>query len=418
MASTTGAAAWSKHFEPVFTRVDYVQTIMNKESALYDESGNKILKINKGTGVYVLKTSAYQSKTPITLVENPSTVYYTSFNNIQKPKSKMASGIKLKPQDFPSVPFGQAITNRYLIEQLITDIEEIRTDLEPTLRDYMIDLVGYWGGTMSANQKAEVVKSYKKLKEGKAEVAKDFSELLGALACISNGNLIPGVKVPKDTKIKLPREGNAPLADYFLIHEKFNGGQLTMSAKSGTATNTLKPQDIIKLLTSQNKLSTWGQTDVYKLMKLLTETSTVLGPFYAINFVMKKQIVSDKALLYAKDNFKVANFSNKKYEHALFGNLMKLLGYSVLKPPSIGELFYYTEKKVVEEANKSYNATKIFEAATSGAVTYIKYSISDSKPEGEFTVLVTDGAKADKKNIKWRSKNDTRRAADKIGLQP
>lgn len=413
--ASTGATAWSKHFQPIFQTKKYVETVMKKESTLEDETGKRILKIDKGTEINVLKTSSYQSKTPISLKSDASTVYYVTFDHIQKPKSKRASGIKLKPQDFPHINFETNISYQNLVGSITEDLAEYRPDLDPKLVNYLEELLFYWSNMSSTT--TDVSKAYKKLTEGKAEVAKDFGEMLGAIACITKG-IIPGIKISKDTKIKFPRAGNAPLADYFLINKNFNGGQLTISAKSGNTTNTLKPKDILDLLKSQNKTSLWSSKDIYKFMQLVVDTPTALFPFYGINYVMKKEILNKKALDYANANFKVSNFSNKKYDVALFANLFKLLGYDLTKPPTIGQLFYYTEKYVITKANEKLNPTDIFEAATSGAVTYVKYSISDSKPQGEFTVLVSDIVKSDKKNIKWRSKNDSNRAADKIGLQP
>jgi hypothetical protein len=412
--ASTGIEAWRRHFEPVFQNNFYVETIAKSDSTLYDDKGSAVSRILKGSSILALKTNTYSEKAPVVFKENTSIVYYMTFNNIQKPKSKMASGIKLKPQDFPSIRFEMNMSVRDLYKAIVEDIE-YREDLDPALRDYLSELLVYWSGMMTTSQ-AEVAKSYKKVTEGKAEVAKDFGEMLGAFACITKG-IIPGVKVPPDTKIRIPGAGNAPLADYFLINQNFNGGQLTISAKSGDTTNTLKPKDILNLLKNQNKTSVWSSRDIYKFMQLVVDTPTVYFPFVGINFIMKKEILNNKALA-AANNFKVSNFSEKKYEHALFANLYKLLGYNVITPPSIGELFYYTEKYVINKANENLNPTEIFEAATSGAVTYVKYSISDSKPQGEFTVLVSDAVKMDKKNIKWRSKNATNRAADKIGLQP
>jgi hypothetical protein len=412
--ASTGIEAWRRHFEPVFQNNFYVETITKSDSTLYDDKGSAVSRILKGSSILALKTNSYLEKAPVVLKENTNIVYYMTFNNIQKPKSKMASGIKLKPQDFTSIRFEMNMSVRDLHKAIIDDIE-YRTDLDYNLREYLSELLVYWSGMMTTSQ-AEVAKAYKKVTEGKAEVAKDFGEMLGAIACVTKG-IIPGVKIPPDTKIRIPGAGNAPLADYFLINQNFNGGKLTISAKSGDTTNTLKPKDILTLLKNQNKISVWSSRDIYKFMQLVVDTPTVYFPFVGINFIMKKEILNSKALA-AANNFKVSNFSEKKYEHALFANLYKLLGYNVITPPSIGELFYYTEKYVITKANEILNPTEIFEAATSGAVTYVKYSISDSKPQGEFTVLVSDAVKIDKKNIKWRSKNATNRAADKIGLQP
>jgi hypothetical protein len=411
--ASTGIEAWRKHFEPVFKNNDYIATIVKSDSTLYDEKGSYVSKVAKGSPIFALKTSQYQDKAPI-LLENNNTVYYMTFNNIQKPKSKMASGIKLKPQDFPSIKFETNLSVHDLHKSIAEDLEN-RKDLDPKLNSYLHELIAYWSGLVPTTQ-TEVAKAYKKVTEGKAEVAKDFGEMLGAFACITKG-ILPGVKVSADTKIRLPSAGNAPLADYFLVNKKFNGGQLTISAKSGDTTNTLKPKDILSLLKNQNKTSVWSSKEIYKFMQLVVDTPTVYFPFVAINFITKKEILNKKALE-TVSTFKVSNFSEKKYEHALFGNLFKLIGFDVKKPPSIGEMFYYTEKYVITKANEKLNPTEIFEAATSGAVTYVKYSISDSKPQGEFTVLVSEAVKTDKKNIKWRSKNATNRAADKIGLQP
>jgi hypothetical protein len=414
--ATSGAAAWEKHFKPKFMETNVIETIIAKETSVYNSSGQTMSRVNAGDKVFVLKTDVYEARTPVTFPNDTGTVFYVTFDNIRKPQGKSVSGIKIKPQDFPSVSGKLTFSSDELAKGLLDDLDGVRSsDLDTTLNWYLSELVMYWSGNKT--DITNLRKAYSKLTVGKAETAKDFGEMLGALACIKK-NILP-IKVPSGTVIEFPWRGNEPLVDYYLVNSSFNGGKLSISAKSGSTTNTLKPQDILKLLNTSGKASSWSSKPIYKLMQLVVDTSTVLFPFVAVNFVSGKEIINNATLEEAK-KFKVSDFSSKTYKYHMFNGLLKLLGIPLTNPPSMGELFYKTEKYVIEKANSTENLkpTSIFEAATAGAVTYVKYEITDSSPEGKFSILVTDGAKIDKKDIKWRSKNATTRAADKIGLQP
>ena len=413
--ATSGQAAWEKHFKPKFVNSNFIKTVVGKSCSLYDADGRAVDTVLSGNEIIVLKTETYQSRTPVSLNEKMSKVYYMTFDNIRKPQGKNVSGVKIKPQDFNSTSTKTSFTVDELSKGLLEDLTENRTDLDTNLNYYLCLLVEHWSGRK--DNKTEIKKVYPKVKVGIAETAKDFGELLGAMACVKK-NILP-VKVPSKAKISIPRAGNEPLVDYYLVDDKFAGGKLAISAKSGTTTNTLKPKDIIDLLNTSGKVSKWKQKEIYKLMEMVVSTPTVLFPFVAINFITNKKILSTAALEEAK-KFKVADFGSKKYKSDLFVGLFDLIGYSIKKIPSMGELFYATEKYIITTANNTekFKPTAIFEEATSGAVTYVKYEITSSKPEGEFKVMITEGAKQDKKDIKWRSKNATNRAADKIGLQP
>ena len=211
-----------------------------------------------------------------------------------------------------------------------------------------------------------------------------------------------------------PLRGNEPLIDYFILGRE----KISISAKSGTTTNTLKPADILSLL--ESKRSSYRSQSL-DLMRVIRDNTTVQFPFMAIN-MFSKGILSDAAIEEAK-KFKVADFSQKNYSYELFEDLIKLIQIpgSTQVPPSVGQIFYYTEKYIINKANtiSAYNPTAAFIEATKGQVIYVRFKITPAKPQGEFSVEISDSMDEKvQKQIKWRSKNATNRAADKLGVQP
>ena len=84
------------------------------------------------------------------------------------------------------------------------------------------------------------------------DVNKDFGEVLGPVAILEQG-LFRANKISLNkgsSRIYIPLRPNEPLMDYAII----NGDvQYTISAKSGTTTNVVKPPDIIALLSKSPK---------------------------------------------------------------------------------------------------------------------------------------------------------------------
>lgn len=398
--ATTGKAAWEKHFQGK----GELKTSVKVDSPLYDDDGNRISSVTKGTPITVLSTDEYDNLYPI---KYNNKTYRVSFNNINKPVGRRVSGVKLKPQDFETFKTKQEWKTKDLVKSLLEEIPN-RVDLEDGLRNYLVDLTKYWGGEQNVR-----FKSNYNFSSGINEIKKDYGEILGALA-VANKDILKKRLRPVSTVLNFPIRGNEPLADYFV--ETMNK-TYTISAKSGTTTNTLKPQDVLQLLKNKNQMMKWDRKDVTKFMKLIVENTTVQFPFQAINFVCGKEVLSKSALEEAS-KFKLASFNTKKYSKDNFKKLIDLIKIPGNNNPTIGELFFYTEKYIVNMANQKYDPTEIFDAAVSGQVIYVKYDIVTSK-QGSFEVLESTASKdLQNKKIKWRSKNSRNRASDKLGLQP
>lgn len=405
--ASTGAVAWQKHFKDK----GVVDTVMKKDSTIYDKSNKVIGTIKAGEPIKALVTDSYLEKYPIQY--DTTKTGFVTFNNIQKPKGSRVSGIKLKPQDFKCIMNTSSFTAKQLAEDLSSEIEE-RTDLDPALKTYLIALTKYYG-KLDGITKTDVSELYSTTLPGLAETQKDYGEMLGAIACIKHELLKPsGFSLSSNDKLIFPVRGNEPIVDYYI---KSGQKMISISAKSGSTTNTLKANDILSLLKSTGKEQKWKSKQIYKFIELVAEKSTVHLPFYGMN-VISPGLLSTKALDEVRTKFKTANFSSKIYNAYLFADLFKLLGYDVTKPPAMGELFYYTEKYVIKTMNSLYPATELFNDATSGMVIYVKFEITNANKYGKFEVLSSDVQNVKKKEVVWRSKNATNRAADKIGLQP
>jgi hypothetical protein len=401
--ASTGLDAWQKHFEG---KGD-VSTVMKKRTQLFTSEGAPAGYIEAGAPIVALD-SFYDTKYPISYNNRK---YLVTFNNIQKPISKKVSGIKLKPQDFKCFVKETWNVNE-LAAALIDEIEE-REDLQPDLKTYATMLVKYWSKTDTS----VTAESFRKLKQpdrGINELNKDFGEILGAMACIKH-NILKDNKITSSSKMMFPLRGNEPLIDYYILGRE----KISVSAKSGSTTNTLKPSDILNLL--ESKRSSYRSQSL-DLMRVIRDNTTVQFPFMAVN-MFSKGILSDAAIEEAK-KFKVSDFAQKNYSYELFEDLIKLIqipGSSTRVPPSVGQIFYYTEKYIINKANTTpaYNPTAAFIEATKGQVIYVRFKITPTFPQGEFSVEMSDSMDEKvQKQVKWRSKNATTRAADKLGVQP
>lgn len=404
--ASTGSVAWNKHFKGKCP----IATVMKKESMIFDQDGKNLGRIPANIPVVALNSDVYLEKYPIKLQDDR--VVYVTFNNIQKPKSKRVSGIKLKPQDFKTFQNKQKWKSKDLALALVSEIED-RDDLSPDLKNYLIALTKYYAKIDNVSG-SDVDAMYSQNMLGLAEIQKDYGEILGALAVV-NRNILDktGYKFTQASEMEFPIRGNEPIIDYYVTS---GNTKLSISAKSGNTTNTLKPSDVITMLDKDPaKRNKWINKPIHKYMELIRDKSTVEFPFYALNLI-KPNTVSAKALEEVKSKFRQLNFASDKYAHHLFDSVYKFLGLNITKPVKIGQLFYEAEKVVVDYLNKNLQPDEIFKDATSGLVIYVKFQITSQNKHGKFDVMTSDIMK-DNKKIKWRSKNYAGRAADKIGFQ-
>ena len=141
---------------------------------------------------------------------------------------------------------------------------------------YLTGLVDYLSGKNKSLP--ELKKSFERGALPMAEINKDFGEVIGPIAIITS-NLLKskGISLSKQKcKIFVPARPNEPLMDYGL---KQDGKIYTISAKSGTTTNTVKASDILMLLKKDIKiLNKYKKTKQYKILEHIAEGTTVSGP--------------------------------------------------------------------------------------------------------------------------------------------
>ena len=211
----------------------------------------------------------------------------------------------------------------------------------------------------------------------------DFGEILGPIAIQANGLL------PIDYKsavVRVPGRSNEPLLDYKITDKN---KEFKISAKSGTTTNTLKPNDVIQLIKSDKKLyKKWKSTTEFQLLEILNAGSTKQGPI--------------DAGIWLKENGFEEEFK-----------WLKKAAYSE-------EVRQKAEDTIVKISRESLDFTPIFKDATESKVYYVKFRMTMTG-DTEWKLVETPKdekeEKKTKKRVSFRSKNFIGRAKDKLGFQ-
>jgi hypothetical protein len=340
----------------------------------------------EGTPVLVLAMAAYDSKPHIRVkIGGQNKTVRFKFDDIVKPGNKASASTSLKPQAFNVV--GPAFQLSAYKQRLLETLEE-RKDIDGPLKSYLRLLIEYWGGTAAAGTKIKALFPSIKDRIPINDINKDFGEVLGPLAVLKH-NLLTGTghKVTAVSTIFIPVRPNEPLMDYKV-------GDVVISAKSGTTTNTVKGKDIMGLLDkSKANVAMYTPTIEYKILQILTDNTALLGPVKAV-----QTLLGTRYDAWTKNN---AYFKSKK------GKL------------TANEIMYECEKYLQTESKSgALNYTKMFADAIKGSVVYVKFSI-DSTGIGKFeTIVAADVIKAATGSRPYlRTKNGYTRAADKMGIQ-
>jgi hypothetical protein len=401
--ATSGIEAWSKHFRGLGD----VETIIKKDAITYDaETGRSRLtsKLLKGTKILYKNSGTFESPA---LVQELSTnnLYRINFDFITKPGS--VGKVDLKPQAFGVREIDYSLDD-YI--KVIKDNIEDRKDLQPNLKLYLTGLVDYLSGEVRGI--LELKNVYDRGSLPMAEINKDFGEVLGPIAIIKNNLLKPkGIILSKQKcKIFVPSRPNEPLMDYGL---KQDGKTYTVSAKSGTTTNTVKASDILMLLKKDIKvLNKYKRTDQYKILEYIAEGTTVSGPASAGAYLNSQRYVEFEGLSFEG----AKTITKREFDYALFAGYINK--HTILKSEkdlSPLKLSYQIEKDIVAVSKMTLDFTDIFKDAILGQVIYVKY---DTNPLGipEFNVIISSDFAL--KKVKLRTKNGFTRSADKLGVQP
>ncbi len=398
--ASTGSTAWTKYFKG-----QDVSTVMKKDSDAFDGDGKTRLnfKVKANEKVVVFDSDSYQEKEVIKRLSD-NKICRVTFNNIQKPGRE--TSVNLKPQ-----AFGIGDT-KYNIEDyvdLVLNNIEDRTNLSPETKNYLQSLVLYFAGfeNLQFTQKAYNDASSLPLRD----IKKDFGEILGPIAVIKK-QILTELKIPKGntTKIYMPARPNEPLMDYGII---VGNETYVISAKSGTTTNVVKPQDIINLLKKDaTKHRKYQRTEQYKILESLSENGIVDGAIIAASKLPGGP--SPEAAADVKKRLKTGSYKDDKYDIGLMGSFINSNDYlKKQSKPTLNQIMYECEKMIAAKSKNGLDFTPMFKDAVSNQVIYVKFDISASTPD--FEVVMNDDFSTRK--VTLRTKNGYTRRSDRMGIQ-
>jgi hypothetical protein len=400
--ASSGATAWAKYFQG---KGD-IETTMKKSSPAYDPATvtKKIGDIPAGTKITYLKTTVYEAKALIQFAVGANFwLARVPFDNIAKPGVKSSGAASLKPQAFGVLekPYTMA---EY--KKIVSDKIEERKDLSTSLKTYLAALFDYHSG--GGTKKTELTAIFKRLKDDLPlnDINKDFGEVLGPVA-LYNFQLLSSkkIKISNSAKVFVPVRPNEPLMDYAIID---GNKKYTISAKSGTTTNVVKPADIIMLVNKRKDAQKLAQTPEYKLLQILADNTTLLGPVRAVAALFPKLIKGDAALRADGKSYDTSGF-------AAFINQNEYLRSK--KQPTFNEIMYECEKMIQKETKEgSLKMNHLFSMAIQEQVLYVKFEL-DSTGVGDWSVIASDDIMMSNKRIYLRSKNGYTRASDRMGIQ-
>ncbi|NCV50240.1 MAG: hypothetical protein EBW46_11190, partial [Rhodobacterales bacterium] len=238
--ASSGAAAWAKYYQGKGDLATTVKTAGN----VFDVNGKALsTQLAQGTPVLVLASKEYDSKPQIRVsIGGAVQTVRFKFDGLTKPGNKASAAVSLKPQAFNVITATPIQFTEYK-KRLLEALQE-RTDLAGPIKGYLTEIVHYWSGDYAAKTRAS--KLYARISNDIPvnDINKDFGEVLGPLAVLKH-NILAGTGHERDVNatsgIYIPARPNEPLMDYKV-------GSVVISAKSGTTTNTVKPNDILGLL--------------------------------------------------------------------------------------------------------------------------------------------------------------------------
>ena len=399
--ASTGSAAWAKYFKG-----QDVSTVMKKDSDAFDGDGTTKLnfKVKANEKIIVFDSDSYESKMVIKRLSD-NQICRVTFNNIQKPGRETA--VNLKPQAFGIGETKYNITD--YVDLVLTSIEE-RNNLSPETKNYLQSLVLYYAGfenlqfTQNAYNAASSSLPMRDIK-------KDFGEVLGPIAVIKQ-QILSEVNIPKGntTKIYMPARPNEPLMDYGII---VNNKTYVISAKSGTTTNVVKPQDIIDLLKKNPaNLRKYQNTEQYKILESLSENGIVDGAIIAASKLPGGP--SPEAAADVKKKLGTGTYKDDKYDIGLMASFINSNGYLKKQTkPTLNQIMYECEKMIAAKSKNGLNFTPMFKDAVQNQVIYVKFDVTGATPD--FQVIMNDDFST--KKVTLRTKNGYTRRSDRMGVQ-
>jgi hypothetical protein len=378
----------------------------------------------------------YYAKTPLKLL-TPS--------KIGMSWAVSAESADLKPQSFnikteeAGEDFWYTMSEFY--EHMLIEIPK-RTDLNKSLRDYLIALLEYF---IFKDEETKTMLNEFEIKDfPTSQIQKNFGEIIGPFFVVDS------LDYSDKSEINFPTQGNNSLVDYKIKITNKDGKIEMFSAKSGGKSNLIKPEtlmDIVKELPNmKNKVNRFNKNEYLVLFHLNNNTANN-GPIYAAFELNKKHKNIEHPLMHVNDKF-VESWKNSSetswvYDQSVYSNFVnqnyKMIqeivknsnskkinvdkpGYPLdAKKPSYGVIRYTIEKILQTMSDDELNAfmpikldfNDLF-VELSKKVRYIYLSsIKNGIPQFKHFQ-----AKPGSKDIILRSKNSVWKAGDKMGITP
>lgn len=420
-----GNDKWLKYFKG--KTFETVIRSKNKKTNLpvtFTHRDGKTSKINVMEPITVLPTSTYTSQMPIKYKEIEGTV---SLDNIEKPgiAASKQKGV-FKPQTFGVD--GKKMKIGPYAKKVLDHIDKSE-HIGGCLAIYLRALVNHY---MVQPNPGELTKIWKKVDDPPiGDINNDFGEIMGPIALIKTD--LPKARQKRltfddNTIINIPPAPNEPLMDFALY--KSGKPPYIFSSKSLAIkqTNTVKCQDIIKLLCDPDKetgreskiCNTHKNTIQYKILEILCAHQMSQGGYAVGRYLLQDVNIKDFEGLDVENDV-IKQLIGKKQPKGFMEEHFKVYMDNNNIPPNertpIGVL-YNIEKKIakVTKNTDKLKFNKLFADAVRSQVIYIKFKINKSNGLPEWKLETSPDFEIST-GIYLRSKTTKSRLVDKIGIQ-
>lgn len=365
-------------------------------------------------------------------------------------------------------PANLITTNKVVSVQKITsDLNKnIPENSEDPITTYLKLLVEMYSSP-SKNTEKQIKDHYgknrQKINAEMSSIKNDFGEILGGIATVNQNLLNKFYSKINFTggNLEYPIAQNEPLKDYSVF---VGDKEFIISAKiSGATSNTVKPQDIMKLIDKSFTMSAQSKKDLqntleYKVLDILGTENTLKGPVKAIAYICthlkdnKKKMAlrtiidvvsfpnlgsAEGELSKINQNVNTSKKTSNPYKGKTFAGILKSKQFaayaasrSVGDPPTWADIVLFCEQAIEKMTKtKILDFGELFLDAITSQVHYVKLSVDTStgipKFEAYASVKLDKGKKIsnfDAGSIYMRSKSsmykDGRyRLKDKMGIQ-
>jgi hypothetical protein len=224
-------------------------------------------------------------------------IFLVSATYIEKPKKGTDA---IKPQHFGlegTNPLTSSFSVSKIEKMVKTKLMELdKKDMPGVVKDYLTFLL-----EQTIKQTSKTFPQFKTITVGDIKnIAKNFGEILSGVVVITRPDLFKSLNINKDDLVFFPEDETMRLYDFTIVGKE--RGKLKEKNKfsvkaqiSDTKSNTVKPEDIIKLIDKDAKLkrqcSGKELRHQYQITKILAENSVRHGPLLAVIYAKKNNLI-------------------------------------------------------------------------------------------------------------------------------